>query len=94
MTPVDGVATTKLQVKQRFGATIGSWNVSLVASFESLFAVDGPCSERHTFNEDVSAWDTANVLSMRSVFLGNQAFNQPLTNWNTAIVTSMNYMFS
>ena len=45
------------------------------------------------FDQDISNWDTSNVINMKAVFLNNTAFNQDISNWNTSSVTDMSYMF-
>jgi surface protein len=46
-----------------------------------------------TFNENISSWDTSNVINMIGMFYNAQTFNQPLNLWNTSAVTNMGYMF-
>jgi surface protein len=39
----------------------------------------------HTdFNQDISSWNTSNIIFFSSMFEGNLAFNQDLSNWNTS----------
>ena len=45
------------------------------------------------YNEDISNWDTSNVLSMEEVFSGWVEFNQDISNWDTSRVESMYGMF-
>lgn len=47
----------------------------------------------HTFNQDISGWDTTNVTNMKGMFKDAFVYNQPLNSWNTANVTDMSYMF-
>ena len=46
-----------------------------------------------SFNQDISGWDTSNVVNMSNMFYNCSAFNQPLNTWNTSKVTDMSYMF-
>jgi surface protein len=86
----------------KFNQYIGNWNTSKVTTMVSMFA------RQHNFNQDIStkevtvngvtyiAWDTSNVLDMRSVFSNNPIsgkFNQNIGNWNTSKVTTMSAMF-
>jgi surface protein len=45
------------------------------------------------FNDDITNWDTSNVLSMDEVFSGWPTFNQDISNWDTSRVESMHGMF-
>jgi surface protein len=46
-----------------------------------------------TFNQDISSWDTSNVINMNNMFTFSSAFNQNIGNWNTSKVTNMGAMF-
>lgn len=41
------------------------------------------------FNQDISLWDTSNIISMNYTFAGCWKFNQPLGRWNVSNVKSM-----
>lgn len=41
------------------------------------------------FDQDVSLWDTSNIISMNYTFAGCWKFNQPLGRWNVSNVKSM-----
>ena len=45
------------------------------------------------FKDDISNWDTSNVLSMQEVFSGWPKFNGDISNWDTSKVESMYGMF-
>lgn len=47
-----------------------------------------------TFNQDLSGWDTSNVVIMAAMFQDCMAFNQELGNWNTSSVQATDFMFS
>lgn len=47
-----------------------------------------------TFNEDISSWDTSNVISMAYMFQRAHAFNQDISNWNVTNVQNMSFMFT
>ena len=61
---------------------------SLVTDMNVLF------SENSSFNENISFWDTSNVLGMQLTFAGASSFNQDISNWNTQNVGAMNGMFA
>lgn len=50
-------------------------------------------TEKTTFNQDISNWDTSNVTDMSGMFAYASSFDQSLNNWNTSKVTEMSYMF-
>jgi surface protein len=69
---------------------------SKLTSLNSLFQIQGGYSQAavpDNFNDDISNWDTSNVLSMEEVFSGWPKFNQDISNWNTSRVESMHGMF-
>jgi surface protein len=45
------------------------------------------------FNQDISSWNTANVIYMPNMFRGAAAFNQNIGSWTTSKLSSMNSMF-
>lgn len=51
-----------------------------------------------TFDDDVSGWDTSNILNMYGAFQGATAFNSfsvaGMDNWDTSNVFNMAYMFA
>ena len=61
---------------------------SLVTDMNVLF------NENSSFNENISFWDTSNVLGMQLTFAGASSFNQDISNWNTQNVGAMNGMFA
>jgi surface protein len=72
-----------------FDATYGDitgWNTSCITSFANTFA-------RSDFNQDISGWDTANIVDMTTMFDGNKFFNQSIGSWDTSKVTAMEGMF-
>jgi surface protein len=46
------------------------------------------------FNQDISGWNTTNVLTMFSMFLGAISFNQDISGWNTSNVNNLGNMFT
>jgi len=45
------------------------------------------------FNQDIGAWNTANVTNMSTMFAGASVFNGNIGSWNTSNVTDMSGMF-
>ena len=69
---------------------------SKLTSFNYLFQINAGWGQRavpENFNDDISCWDTSNVLSMEEVFTGWPDFNQDISNWDTSRVESMHGMF-
>jgi surface protein len=46
------------------------------------------------FNQDISTWNTAAVITMRAMFIDATSFNQNINTWNTGNVINMEGMFS
>ena len=44
------------------------------------------------FNQDITNWDTSNIISMKYMFLNNKSFNQPIGVWDVSSVTNMQFM--
>jgi surface protein len=44
-------------------------------------------NEAYVFNQDISGWNTANVIHMTIMFHTASVFNQNLSGWNVAKVT-------
>ena len=47
----------------------------------------------HSFNDDISRWDTSNVTTMYFMFSEARAFNGDISRWDTSSVTTMEGMF-
>ena len=45
------------------------------------------------FNNDITSWDTGNVVYMNLMFYNADSFNQNINSWNTENVVYMGYMF-
>jgi hypothetical protein len=74
-----------------YGA-IGDWDTSAVTIMNGIF------KDKHTFNDDISKWNTASVTDMSEVFsygpsANFMSFNQNIGSWNVASVTTMYRMF-
>jgi surface protein len=46
-----------------------------------------------SFNQDISAWDTSNVKSMKRMFKGASSFDQDLSDWDISSLTDASLMF-
>ena len=69
---------------------------SKLTSLNYLFQIQGGYSQAAVpanYNEDITNWDTSNVVSMDEVFSGWVEFNQDISNWDTSRVESMHGMF-
>ena len=71
---------------------ISTWNTSRVTDFSWLFM------DQVNFNDDIGAWDTSSVTTMRGMFAfsGHAApmqFNQNIGSWRVDKVTDMSSMF-
>jgi gliding motility-associated-like protein len=51
-------------------------------------------TEKISFNQNISSWDTSNVVDMSGMFAEAVAFNQNINFWDTSNVTSMELMFN
>ena len=47
----------------------------------------------HSFDGDLSGWDTSSVTDMHDMFFGAYSFNGDISGWDTSSVTYMNGMF-
>lgn len=74
-------------VATRYGWPIGSWCVSDVTDFSTLFL------NATEFNEDLSGWDTSKALTMHGTFEMATSFNQPLNSWNVSKTNNFRSMF-
>jgi surface protein len=79
-------------LKQTYGLPMGSWCVSHIQDFSSLFAI-GRNPRAFFFNEDLVAWDVSKATTMEGMFYFAASFDQDLSSWNTSNVESMSYMF-
>ena len=69
---------------------------SKLTSLNYLFQIRGGYQNKavpDNFNDEITNWDTSNVLSMEEVFSGWPTFNQDISNWDTSRVESMHGMF-
>ena len=55
--------------------------------------MDGLFENATTFNQDISSWDTSNVIRMNTMFKNATAFNQNIGSWTVSKVQYMGSMF-
>ncbi len=68
-------------------ASMGTWNVSMVTNFDSVFW-DDPA-----FNQNIGSWNMLSATYTGDMFSGDTAFNQNIDAWNVSNVTNMDSMF-
>ena len=74
----------------RFGADITSVPATLNPSITTTRFMFGGSK---LFNQDISGWNTVNVVDMAYMFSGAEIFNHSLDTWNVSNVTNMSGMF-
>ena len=76
-----------------FNCNVGSWNVSNVATFNSMFNTASKFNNGGS--SDINNWvlKTTGTVTIGGMFQNTPLFNQPLDNWNTVAVTNMSTMF-
>ena len=82
--------TNQAQAESTYGL-IGDWNTTGVTDMSNAFKVQNNVTSG--FNEDISAWDTSNVTTMRSMFQSQTSFNQDIGSWDVSSVTDIYAMF-
>ena len=70
---------------------VGLWDVTTMTG-GSPNGLSNMFSNCTSFNQDLSAWDTSNIVAMAGMFAGS-AFNQDISSWNVSNVTSFLGMF-
>ncbi len=84
------------EIENTYGP-ISGWDTSQVTDMSGLFQHPPmPLFTSHPLmfcNPDISNWNTANVINMKSMFVGCMKFNSAIGKWNTAKVINMNRMF-
>ena len=76
---------------------ISRWDTSQVTNMEQLFNLRNLYGDEYSnyhFNEDISAWDVSNVVSMGCMFANAEHFNQDISNWDVSKVADMSAMFA
>lgn len=84
---VNGITYTK---RAEADITSTNANTTCTSGTTNLFRLfEGETS----FNQDISSWDTSNVVILRGTFDGATSFNQDISNWDTSNVVIMKEMF-
>ena len=74
-----------------YGYPIGTWNVSVVTNFSSIFSAErNPLAS--LFDEALSGWDTTSAVSMENAFAGAALFNGDVSTWSMSKVTTTSGM--
>jgi Mycoplasma protein of unknown function, DUF285 len=84
----------------RYGYPMGTWDVSLLANFSRVFDPDrtvpfdgsGCGAVQSPFNEDLSAWNVGNAVTMVGMFACTE-FNQDISAWSVGNVQNMSGLF-
>ena len=93
--------TTMLQtfnMQPKFNINIGSWDVSSVSNFQSMFnsfsGASGPYISmfNNGGSSSIGNWNTSSATNMYGMFSGATVFNQNIGNWDVSNVTGMGYM--
>jgi len=74
-----------------FNQPLNQWNTSAATNLHRMFAL------ARSFNQDISAWNIANVITTSGMFLGVSGFhgfNRSLNAWDVSSVTDMSEMFA
>jgi surface protein len=74
-----------------YNSSVYSVPNSLPSQFTNLSGMFCRCI---TFDQDISLWDTSNVIDMSHMFDYAEQFMQPIGTWNTGNVTDMSFMFA
>ena len=79
-----------------FNCNIGSWDVSSVAAFESMFYCYSVSKFNNGESPDINNWTikTSGTVNMRGMFGGASVFDQNIGSWNVSYVTDFTSMFS
>lgn len=81
------------QYQPLFNQPIGKWNISSAVTLNNMLPAKFNTVPYGTFNQDLSNWDTSNVVNMQGLFSSQTQFNQDLGNWDVSKVTNFSYMF-
>lgn len=83
-----------------YGYPMGVWDVSMITNFTRVFDPDRTdpfdgtsCGTTYsTFNENITAWNVANAVTMVGMFACTE-FNHRIGSWSTSNVQNMSGMF-
>jgi len=77
---------------QQYGHPIGSWCISNISNFTSLFSMEQVLLA-NMFNEDLAKWDVLSATHMDYMFQGATNFDCDLCTWKISNLKSMQGMF-
>jgi len=58
-----------------------------------LYYLSGMLKGIQSFNQNISNWDTSNVIDMNQMFYGAASFNHNISHWDTSNIIDMSSMF-
>jgi surface protein len=70
----------------KFNQDIGSWDVSKVTDFNSMFFTRITGSFNNGGSNSISNWNTSNAITMSLMFGGQSSFDQEIGKWNVSKV--------
>jgi surface protein len=76
-----------------YGHPIGVWNISLLTNLSRVFDASHRNPRAYYFNENLTGWDTSQVVTMENLFLDARSFDGDVSTWNTGRVISMQETF-
>jgi Mycoplasma protein of unknown function, DUF285 len=85
----------------KYGYPMGRWDVSQLTDFSRVFdpnrnssLIEESCGPRQNlFNEDISAWQVSNAVTMKGIF-SCTPFNGDVSQWSVANVKDFSYAFA
>lgn len=89
-----GDITWKRMTKAFKGCENLTYNATDNPDLDIVRYMDGMFSDCHSFNGDITGWDTHEVLDMSSMFANCYSFNRNISVWNTRSVTNMAGVFA
>ena len=95
---IGGTTYTKLKsdatIQDFKNANVQNICTSGITDMTNIFNTTEGAVFNTNFNENITHWDTSNVTSMSSMFVGSSSFNRDLSAWDTSNVTNMSFMFN
>ena len=85
----------KKNTLKKYG-NISNWCTFYITDMSDLFSIELSHDRLllHEFNDDITRWDTQNVLDMSYMFSGCIKFNQNLSKWTIRKETDKTHMFN
>jgi len=96
------ITRAQLIAKIANGDDVTKVNTCAITDMSHLFDASSPNSPYNSsqqsivshFQQDISSWDTSNVVDMSYMFYGNGFPTNYISKWNVSSVTNMSYMFA